>query len=587
MSLFVTFYLALNGGFPQVALVPEPSAALMSHFFNNRKLMEHTIKKQQHISGRTLVLVDIGGGTTDFTKVKARCQRKADKPSWSFDNVYTTGDNYLGGRDFTDCIDSKLKPKLSAQGINCDEFLDYEKSSLWNSAEKLKHQLSNSDLACTRFRFNRNSYKLTFSQSEFENAVKSLMVRFTNKLDKCVANDVIDEVLIVGGSSFCKFIKNTVCDYFSPFPYQASIKVVPDARDAVAIGAAYVGAIRSREYDLIKFVSCSSHCIGIELHDKSMKKLIKIGDSLPFCKLYDDLSNTSNTGIDINVFEGNDPKARNNNHLQSVHLKLDPPRKPGTAHLCLSVQLDPSGLFIIDAWCKENPSNKAVIKTHTCVDIGGVCKPEEHNKSALIDYHKYQIVTEIKNYIHDLTLKMRNSQLKKWNNISISSSLDKLQQDLKCIQQFHNKYEHKQEMIKTSTIQNTIATSSLWGNDRARIRLSCIILSIAIGPYEILDLTNDPPLPPPVSVTEAKSSDISKMEVDNTSINKDPTNHYTDSEKLPLKNTSNTTKNNKKRHINQSYDDSIPPSSKRKKQKVDNEGATTISPANTSSIPNE
>ena len=456
MYCFCCVYLASNAGFHQTTLISEPSAAVISYFFDNKEEMEERIKNKQDPLKQTWLLGDIGGGTTDFTKIDVRCQIKNNYLKWNFTNVYTTGDNFLGGRDFTDCIVTILKNKLHSKGVNINEFTDYDHALLWSSAEKMKLTLSTNDTAYIFYPFNRQRYQLLFTRTEFKNAVQSLNDKFIAKLDKCVQNQHIDYVLIVGGSSFCTFLSDSIHDSFKATP----IKTVANPRDAVAIGAAFVGAIRLKHYNSVTFIACSSHNIGIELDDNTMHSLIRIGDRLPFCSIYDDLWNTDPSSIRINVYEGNNLKAQNNHFLASATLHLNPPQEPGTATLVLCVCLDINGELTIDAWLRGDEQHKAVIKTHTGLNIGDFCPSDQSYKLASIEFEKHQIIKDIKFYLDDLKYKTDSTELEQWNNASVLCPLQILQQDLIGIKKLHDSYANSQQVITTATIKHALLDCS-------------------------------------------------------------------------------------------------------------------------------
>ena len=206
-------------GLNVLEIISEPTAAALYY---------GCVKEQDE---KTILIYDLGGGTFDVTIMRI----SADK----IEVICSDGDHDLGGKNWDEVLIGYLVNQF-VEKIGYDiEFDEYAKQDLRLKAEKIKKQLTSRSQAGDMLEVMGNREKVTITRDEFDEITSTLLNETLKKTKEAIevaknkGYDVIDEILLVGGSTRMPQVKKALAKNFS----EIEIKILePD--EAVAKGAA-------------------------------------------------------------------------------------------------------------------------------------------------------------------------------------------------------------------------------------------------------------------------------------------------------------------------------------------------------------
>lgn len=218
-----TLQAAKMAGINIKGIVNEPTAAAIYYAFENK------------LKGK-LLFYDLGGGTFDITILE---MKGAD-----VDVIASRGDHHLGGYDFDMALMYRMLEEYKSQYTieNDDEFLNNIK--LQREAEKIKKQLSKSDIVKTIVVFMDNVMKFEITRDEFEALISSQTARIEMMIEVLLDEANITEtditnVVLVGGSTRMPFVKKTLTQFFGKEPM-----LIGNVDECVSLGAAIYCGLR-------------------------------------------------------------------------------------------------------------------------------------------------------------------------------------------------------------------------------------------------------------------------------------------------------------------------------------------------------
>jgi molecular chaperone DnaK (HSP70) len=185
----------------------------------------------------TLAVYDLGGGTFDITVMQARGDTLQVKA--------TDGDSYLGGEDFDHAVAEWLLDEFKRE---FGHDLRHDKPTVLRmreAAEKAKIELSSVAQARIELPYvaqlpdgTRPTFVRTIDASKFKELIDPLIRKTLDLCERClrtaaIPRGAIDEVLLVGGQSRTRAVRDAVQLFFGKEPRR---DINPD--EVVAVGAA-------------------------------------------------------------------------------------------------------------------------------------------------------------------------------------------------------------------------------------------------------------------------------------------------------------------------------------------------------------
>lgn len=337
-------------GLDVTRIINEPTAACLAYGLD-----------KDDVDEELALVYDLGGGTFDASLV--------DIGHGVIEVIATNGDQHLGGEDFDEALYSNMRAEFQEQG-NPDPEDDLQlKSALLEEARAAKEALSSQQSYEIDQPFlGPEGFTLTITREMFNEAtghlVDDTMAEVEELFDQVSETpDEVDEVLLVGGSTRIPLVQERVEEYFGQEP---SKEVNPD--EAVAIGATVQAAIIEAGEDGggtgeqadkllpggsddLLLVDVLSKSLGVKLHDGSFDPIIERNEQIP---AYRDKSGYSTvqdnqTSVRIEIYEGENEMAEENNFLGEFVLRDIAPRKAGEPNIEIEFEIDESGILHAEA----------------------------------------------------------------------------------------------------------------------------------------------------------------------------------------------------------------------------------------------
>lgn len=350
-------------GLNVLRIINEPTAAALSYGMH-------------HVGNKLTVLVfDLGGGTFDVTIMEVDGQE--------LNILATDGNLRLGGKDWDDRIIMHAADTFEIENrVNpLDDNLAYQE--LQKRAVDGKKHLSTLNRTGISINYAGKSYILNLTRQEFEDMTSDLVENCKDLVNKVLdevdlTKDMIDSVLLVGGSTRMPMIQNMIAEDFGKPP---DTYLHPD--EAVVLGAAVMGGLiesentkkrgllrrvsREPEQNLgIKRISdVCSHNLGmavLEVGELCNSIIIRKNTNIP-CEVSKDYNTTSptQTEIDVIVLEGGEDPDPRNSTVRDAYVFSDIPKSTaGNKQIKVTFKYNADGVIEVEA--KDVESNKILTK---------------------------------------------------------------------------------------------------------------------------------------------------------------------------------------------------------------------------------
>ncbi|MDE7153533.1 MAG: Hsp70 family protein [Muribaculaceae bacterium] len=328
-------------GLNVLALIPEPTAAAISYGVKD-------------LNGKTFMIYDLGGGTFDISIMRAR--------NGVLEELANDGDHRLGGKDWDICLLDHI--------LTCNDLPTYleqrdtnnsgELGRMVLSAENFKKRLSNMDEVNARIMYKNRNYMTRVSREDFEEMTEDSVDSTIMLMKRAIRNsrvpltaDDIDEIILVGGSSYMPMIQNAVT---KEFPKARIRRDALKPNLAIAEGA----AIYAHNPGIIKgTISPCSYGLGC-VHDgvNMIANIIRRGDTTGTSRSRDFITGQENQrDVLLKIYENRvyDEMAqvRVSHQLTENVLNLGKPVKRGTP-VKVNFKLNSNGILEVTGECMGN-----------------------------------------------------------------------------------------------------------------------------------------------------------------------------------------------------------------------------------------
>lgn len=292
-------------------LISEPTAAAVAYGLHQKKL------------NTKFIVFDLGGGTFDVSILEL------------YKNIMEVravgGDNFLGGEDFTEVI---LGLFLKKQNIDINDLDIKTIAHLKKQAEICKLGFSNEQVSKMSCKINNEIIESEITLSEFEMGCQILLEKLRKPIERALRDAKIkireiDEIILVGGATKLKIVRNFVAKLFGRLP---NTTINPD--EVVALGAAVQGAMKERN-EIIKETILTDVCpytLGTDVVRDGFNgnkeggyfcPIIERNTVIPVSRterLY--TANDNQTAIIVKILQGESRLSRNNIYLGEVEVPV-------------------------------------------------------------------------------------------------------------------------------------------------------------------------------------------------------------------------------------------------------------------------
>ena len=344
-------------GLNVVRIINEPTAAALAYGLGKDK-------------SEKIAVFDLGGGTLDVSIL--------DIGDGTFEVVATAGDNKLGGDDWDNVLADWIRAQIQNEfGVNISDKMALQRYK--DAAEKAKIELSSSTQTTISLPFigmganGPISFETTLTRAKFQEMTRHLLDRCRKPLEdairdsKLTYND-IDEVLLIGGSIRMPAVQELVANITGKKP---NLSVNPD--EAVSIGAAYQGGILSGDVKDVILLDVTPLTLGIETMGGVLTPLISRNTTIPTTKSQIfSTADDNQPAVDIMVYQGERPMARDNKLLGHFQLSGIKPAPRGTPRIEVTFNIDVNGIVKVSAKDLDTQKEQQI----TINDSNGLSKEE-------------------------------------------------------------------------------------------------------------------------------------------------------------------------------------------------------------------
>ncbi|KAJ0045430.1 hypothetical protein Pint_06278 [Pistacia integerrima] len=326
-------------GLNVMKIINEPTAAAIAY----------GLDKDSSYGERNILIFDLGGGTFDVSlltidndifKVKA-----------------TAGDTHLGGGDFDNNVVNHFVKEFKRKYKQDISGNPRALQRLRTACERAKRTLSFTTETIIQIDcfFNGIDFYSNISRAKFEELNMDLFRKCLEPVEKCL-NDAemnkmsVHDVVLVGGSTRIPKVQQLLQDFFNGKTLCKDI----NADEAVAYGAAIQALLLSgqcnekvKDLTLLDVIPLS---LGIEVEGGYMSVMIPRNTAIPtkIEKIYFN-SCDNQTTMEIDVYEGERPRTRDNNLLGSFNLYGIPPAPKGDSKVNVCFDIDGNGILNVSA----------------------------------------------------------------------------------------------------------------------------------------------------------------------------------------------------------------------------------------------
>lgn len=324
-------------GLDVLRIINEPTAAALAYGLDKKGTNE------------TILVFDLGGGTFDVSVLEVG--------DGVFEVKSTSGDTHLGGDDF----DHKVVDWV-ADEFQKLEGIDLRKDRqalqrLTEASEKAKIELSSVTETNISLPFitadatGPKHLELKLTRARFNELTRELVERCRNPMEQSLRDakltyNELDEIVLVGGSTRIPAVQDLVKSLTGG--KEPNQTVNPD--EVVAVGAAVQAGVLGGEVKGVVLLDVTPLSLGIETMGGVMTKLVDRNTTIPTRKSeVFSTAEDSQTAVDIYVFQGERPMARDNKLLGNFRLDGIPPAPRGVPKVEVTFDIDANGILNVTA----------------------------------------------------------------------------------------------------------------------------------------------------------------------------------------------------------------------------------------------
>src|SRR3989338_2001138 len=323
-------------GLKVLRIVNEPTSACLAYGLDKAD-------KEQKI-----MVFDLGGGTLDVTIM--------DMAQGVFEVKATSGDTQLGGTDMDQAILDWI-----AREFQQETGLDLRKDPMAvqrvrEAGEKAKIELSSAmqtDINLPFITADHGGPKplaKTFPRAKLEEIINPIIERCRHPVEQAL-NDAkmspadIDKIILVGGPTRMPIVKRFLEEVVGK-----KVERGVDPMECVAMGAAIQAGVLKGEVKDVLLLDVTPLSLGIETLGSVNTVLITRNTTIPSKK-----SQTFSTAadfqqaVDIKVYQGERPMAKDNVLLGEFQLLCIPPAPRGVPQIEVSFDIDANGIMHVGA----------------------------------------------------------------------------------------------------------------------------------------------------------------------------------------------------------------------------------------------
>ena len=295
-----------------------------------------------------IAVLDLGGGTFDVTIMEI-----ANKV---FEVISTAGDTQLGGTDM-----DKLLVEYLVSEFQREQGVDLKTDSMAlqrvrEAAEKAKIELSTSITTDINLPYitakndGPKHFNMTLTRAKLEQLIEPVLKRLDEPIlkalrDAGMARGDVDKILLVGGPTRMPSVLTKFENLLGKTP-ERSI----DPMECVAQGASVQGGVLTGEVKDLLLLDVTPLSLGVETLGGIFTRLIERNTTIPTEKTQVFSTAADNQpAVEINVLQGERPRAADNISLGKFHLTGIPPAPRNVPQIEVKFDIDQNGILNVSA----------------------------------------------------------------------------------------------------------------------------------------------------------------------------------------------------------------------------------------------
>lgn len=304
-----TIEAAKLAGLTVKGIISEPTAAAIAYSLH---------KELDQI----ILVCDLGGGTYDVSLMEL------------FDGIMQveaiSGDNELGGEDFTQLIYEDI---IKQNQLNELELTSNVRVALFQMAEKIKKEIDLKEKIAIQIDVHQQVFSYELIYEEYERLCKPLLNRLKQPLlrvlkDGQIEVQDIDRIILVGGATKAKLVRQFIAKLFRKFPYSDL-----EADETVALGVGLQASMKTGEIlkEEMMLTDVCAHTLGVSCMIETATGFVEgvyqpiIDRNSPIPISQEHIFSTvidGQTEVFFEVYQGEYPRVVDNLKIGEASLKL-------------------------------------------------------------------------------------------------------------------------------------------------------------------------------------------------------------------------------------------------------------------------
>jgi molecular chaperone HscC len=306
------------------------------------------------------LIFDLGGGTFDVSILSYF--------SGVIEVRASSGDNFLGGIDFTSILEGMFIEHIKQQDyIDTDQMPIVLLKKIQEQAEIAKHLLSIHAHAIMKVSWNSKIIEYPVTDQDFEDRVQTLLQRLQDPVKKVLSDaklspSQIQQVILVGGASRMKIIKKIVSKMFGKLPLCHI-----DADTIIAQGVAIQSSLKMNDKTLedIVVTDVCPYSLGVAVCSNPSSALhfdpiIERNVTIPIsCSRNYYPMESNQSFVNIKIYQGESFFIEKNIFLSEFKVSL--PKNLKDPKINIRFTYDINGILEVEAIIVETQARSAII----------------------------------------------------------------------------------------------------------------------------------------------------------------------------------------------------------------------------------
>ena len=362
-------------GLNTIKIINEPTAAALCYGLGNKKWKSST--------GGNVIIYDLGAGTLDVSLMNIS--------GGVFKTLAVSGNSHLGGEDIDYVIMNHVmidfKKKYHIQDLEVSKLTLLKLKNVVETAKKILSNVKKTVICVDNFYMDEKLYYV-LTRKKFEEMCAKVFMICMKPLDDVISSvnftrDMVDDVILVGGSTRIPKIQKLILEYFSNTKIK-KLNCTFNPDEVVSAGASIYGYIITNNEDPftnnLMLLDITPLSLGVETLRKKMTVIIPRNTVIPITetKIFSTDADYQDA-VSIKIFEGERKLTKNNFHVGTFDLQGFEKGPRGYPTILITFHIDINNILHVTAKEKKSSIQNSIEITSTWGAKGRLSKQEIEN----------------------------------------------------------------------------------------------------------------------------------------------------------------------------------------------------------------